>query len=308
MLAGRSCCSALRPDLLRPPDNLCSSSSSRCLRLQTRSRGLQKCNGLMPVARPRLRPSTFALLTHGTIQDLSNNQVLVAVLTASLVGQLLKPFTAAIQGKGFNWKLAISSGGMPSAHSACVTAACTSIALERGLADSLFGMSVVFAGIVMYDAQGVRRAVGKQAEVINTLMVGTDPKPSAAVSITELQLAEGLMMPSLSSSQRSSSAMSTATDEQYSGGNNQHKDELSRKGPYNRSENFIEVAKKLPSVEAGDVNLQEIGDLDGWRHIPLKESVGHTKLEVIVGGLWGIISTLALSHVTEMTFFQTLHS
>lgn len=313
MLAGRSCCSTLRADLLRPPDNLSSSSSSSsgCLRLQARNRGFRKRDGLISIARPRLRPSIFALLNHGTMQDLSNNQVLVSVVTASLVGQVLKPFTAAIQGKGFNWKLVISSGGMPSSHSACVTAACTSIALERGLADSLFGLSVVFAGIVMYDAQGVRRAVGKQAEVINTLIVGMDPIPSAAASISrqaELQSAEGLMTPSLSSSQRRSATVATATDEQHSSGNNQHNDKLSRKGSYSRPENFIEVAKKLPSVEAGDVNLQEIGELDGWQHIPLKESVGHTKLEVIVGGLWGIISTLALSHVVEMAAFQSMHS
>lgn len=254
-----------------------------------------------------IRPSISALLTHDTFQELSNNQVLLAVVTASLVGQVLKPFTAAARGKGFNWKLVISSGGMPSTHSASVTAACTSIALERGLADSLFGLSVVFAVIVMYDAQGVRRAVGKQAEVINTLIVGAGSKRSAKVSTNlnkELQTAEELMAPSLFSSQRRSSAMGTTmADEEYNGGNIQYKDNLSRKDLFSRSENFIEIAKKMPSVETGDVSLQEIGDLDGWRNIPLKESVGHTKVEVIIGGLWGIISTLALSHLSEVALF-----
>ncbi|MCO5558590.1 hypothetical protein L7F22_012175 [Adiantum nelumboides] len=229
--------------------------------------------------------------------------VLVSVLTASLVGQALKPITAAAQGKEFNWKLLIASGGMPSSHSACVTAACTSIALERGLADSLFGLSVVFAGIVLYDAQGVRRAVGKQAEVINTIVVGSDPKPgtkskqSFAINRQAgLQSVEVSMVPGSSSKQRRSSVMAPMSDEQLSSDSSTLNDLLSKGLSYQRSQNFIETAKKLPSVEAGDVNLQEIGDLDGWRHIPLKESVGHTKLEVLVGALWGIICTLALSH------------
>ena len=45
-------------------------------------------------------------------------QVLLAVVTVTAVGQVLKPFTSALRGKGFNWKLSISSGGMPSVHSA----------------------------------------------------------------------------------------------------------------------------------------------------------------------------------------------
>ena len=55
--------------------------------------------------------------------------------------------------------------------------------------------------------------------------------------------------------------------------------------------NIFDTTQKLPNV---DVDVQE---LDGWQHVPLKESVGHTKLEVIVGGLWGILCTLALSHL-----------
>lgn len=274
--------------------------------------------------RPRLRSITTAVLTQTSVEDLSNNQVLLAVVTASLVGQILKPFTSALQGKGFNWRLVVGSGGMPSTHSACVTAACTSIALERGLADSLFGLSVVFAGIVMYDAQGVRRAVGKQAEVINTVMLGSgsnlfaasNKQPSApnGQQVSELQSLQGLMTPGVSSNQkRKSSIMYSATDEQSDnpGENSQLvdiNDVVFSGGLYTRSEKFIEVAKDLPSVEAGQVNLQEIGDLDGWRHIPLKESVGHTKLEVLVGGLWGVFSTLALSYFVKAVLVETLHS
>ncbi|KAI5053999.1 hypothetical protein GOP47_0031110 [Adiantum capillus-veneris] len=83
--------------------------------------------------------------------------------------------------------------------------------------------------------------------------------------------------------------MAPMSDEQLLSENSTINDILTKGSSYQRSQKFAETAKKLPSVEAGDVNVQEIGDLDGWRHIPLKESVGHTKLEVFVGALWGII-------------------
>jgi len=45
-------------------------------------------------------------------------KVLVSATAAVLVGQLSKPLASALLGKGFNWRLALKSGGMPSTHSA----------------------------------------------------------------------------------------------------------------------------------------------------------------------------------------------
>jgi hypothetical protein len=50
--------------------------------------------------------------------------------------------------------------------------------------------------------------------------------------------------------------------------------------------------ENLPSVKEGEVIPQEFGGTDGWRHLPLKESVGHTKKEVLVGALSGILIAL----------------
>ncbi|XP_042422028.1 uncharacterized protein LOC122009799 [Zingiber officinale] len=58
---------------------------------------------------------------------------------------------------------------MPSAHSAAVTAAATLLGLDRGFSDSVFGMSVVFAALFMYDAQGARREVGIHAKILNKI-------------------------------------------------------------------------------------------------------------------------------------------
>ncbi|KAL3681150.1 hypothetical protein R1sor_024106 [Riccia sorocarpa] len=63
---------------------------------------------------------------------------------------------------------------------------------------------------------------------------------------------------------------------------------------------FYRAAEKLPSVKEGQVTLQELGDESGSRHIPLRESVGHTKLEVLVGAIWGIVTALALHSSFEL--------
>lgn len=60
---------------------------------------------------------------------------------------------------------------------------------------------------------------------------------------------------------------------------------------YIRSSKFFELAGQFPSMKGGEVDIQELGNQDGWRLLPLKESIGHTKLEVLVGAVWGIAIT-----------------
>ena len=64
----------------------------------------------------------------------------------------------------------VSTGGMPSAHSAMVTALATSIGLREGLGSPLFAVTLAFAVVVMFDAQSVRRAAGQQARLLNQLV------------------------------------------------------------------------------------------------------------------------------------------
>jgi acid phosphatase family membrane protein YuiD len=61
------------------------------------------------------------------------------------------------------------SGGMPSAHSATVMAVTTYIGLNDGFDSGLFGLAILMACIVMYDAMMVRRSSGLQGEAIVTL-------------------------------------------------------------------------------------------------------------------------------------------
>ena len=84
--------------------------------------------------------------------------------------QLFKLIYDLVTTKKFNFKRILGAGGMPSSHSAVVVALCTMIGKAYGINSAIFGLSVVFAFVVMYDAAGVRRAAGKQAKLLNKIV------------------------------------------------------------------------------------------------------------------------------------------
>ncbi len=84
--------------------------------------------------------------------------------------QLFKLIYDLVTTKQFNFKRILGAGGMPSSHSAVVTALATMIGKSQGLESPIFGLSVIFAFVVMYDAAGVRRAAGKQAKLLNKIV------------------------------------------------------------------------------------------------------------------------------------------
>lgn len=64
----------------------------------------------------------------------------------------------------------MGAGGMPSSHSAVVVSLATLIGKKIGIDSPIFALSSLFAFITMYDAAGVRRAVGKQAHILNEVV------------------------------------------------------------------------------------------------------------------------------------------
>lgn len=103
--------------------------------------------------------------------DLVFNIPLLSALIAIFFAQFVKVPIQFIATREWNWSLITSTGGMPSSHSAAVTALSTSVALEHGVSSSLFAISAVFAIITMFDATGVRRHAGEQATVLNQLVL-----------------------------------------------------------------------------------------------------------------------------------------
>ena len=107
------------------------------------------------------------------MQDFSTvfqNQVLLAALIACFTAQGLKVVIELIRNRKINFRFLVTTGGMPSAHSALVGGLATAVGLTSGWSSPDFAIACLFAVIVMYDAAGVRQAAGKQARILNKLL------------------------------------------------------------------------------------------------------------------------------------------
>jgi uncharacterized protein len=102
--------------------------------------------------------------------DILSNQVLLIAILACLVAQGLKLVIELIRNRKINLRYLVTTGGMPSAHSALVGALATGVGLTKGWSSAEFAIASLFAVIVMYDAAGVRQAAGKQAKILNQLI------------------------------------------------------------------------------------------------------------------------------------------
>lgn len=70
----------------------------------------------------------------------------------------------------WDWASFFAAGGMPSSHSALVTSAALAAGLYHGFDSAIFALAVAIAMVVVYDATGVRRQAGMQAQKINVLV------------------------------------------------------------------------------------------------------------------------------------------
>ena len=98
-----------------------------------------------------------------------DNVPLLVALFGILFAQFVKIPIHFLLTKELDWSLMTSTGGMPSSHSAAVTALTTAVAFEHGLDSSIFAVSAIFAVIVMFDATGIRYQAGQQAVIINQM-------------------------------------------------------------------------------------------------------------------------------------------
>ncbi|MGF1480457.1 MAG: divergent PAP2 family protein [Cyanophyceae cyanobacterium] len=102
--------------------------------------------------------------------DILNNQVLLVAVFACGLAQLLKAVIELIRNGKVTLGYLVTTGGMPSAHSALVGALATGVGLTMGWSSPDFAIACLFAVIVMYDAAGVRQAAGKQARLLNQII------------------------------------------------------------------------------------------------------------------------------------------
>lgn len=117
-----------------------------------------------------------------------SNQVLWCAVAAWFIAQAIKIPTYWLVEKKWDLSRFFGSGGMPSSHTAFVVSLAIMTGWLAGFDKPEFAVAVVLACIVMYDASGVRRETGLQAEVINDIIqkVFVDGKPITDVELKEL--------------------------------------------------------------------------------------------------------------------------
>ena len=104
------------------------------------------------------------------LEQLLVNDALMASALAWALAQVSKLLIYLLREGKLNVRYLTTAGGMPSSHSALVTALATRIGMDDGVGSGLFAVAVVFAGVVLYDAAGVRRAVSHQARILNQIL------------------------------------------------------------------------------------------------------------------------------------------
>ena len=101
--------------------------------------------------------------------EILQNKALIAGLIAWATAQVIKLPIDYLRTHKWNWALLLTTGGMPSSHSALVTATTLAIGLYYGFDNPTFGLGVVITMVVTYDAAGVRQQAGIHAQRINML-------------------------------------------------------------------------------------------------------------------------------------------
>ena len=105
------------------------------------------------------------------MEQLMTNYPLMSAVLAWFVAQVIKTAIDAYFNKGINWERMTGSGGMPSSHSSTVVSLAIATGISYGVDSTLFAIALIFAIVVMYDATGVRRETGKQAVILNRLLL-----------------------------------------------------------------------------------------------------------------------------------------
>ena len=140
---------------------------------------------------------------HFFMEQLLSNYPLMTAVLSWFVAQVLKTAIDAYFNKGINWERMTGSGGMPSSHSSTVVSLAVAIGVSYGVDSTLFALALIFAIVVMYDATGVRRETGKQAVILDRLLLDNpfswtgeefDKKLKEYVGHTPLQVLMGAIL------------------------------------------------------------------------------------------------------------------
>jgi len=107
---------------------------------------------------------------NNSVFDIFQSKVFISTLLGWITAQSIKIIINSVKEKRFNFRWVVGTGGMPSAHSSGVMSLATAVGIQEGFSSAIFIVALVFAVVIAFDAQGVRRATGQQAEILNKIM------------------------------------------------------------------------------------------------------------------------------------------
>lgn len=105
----------------------------------------------------------------GFFPDMFTNKIVLSVIVAYTVASLIKVFFNYLMTEKLDPRIFFSTGGMPSTHTASVTAMTSAIYFIEGVSN-LFVVAFIVSIVIITDAVGIRRAAGKQAQVLNAII------------------------------------------------------------------------------------------------------------------------------------------
>ncbi|HDN85218.1 MAG TPA: divergent PAP2 family protein [Candidatus Aerophobetes bacterium] len=101
---------------------------------------------------------------------LLNSKLLWSVASAWILTQALKIVVTYLKEKKIKWRRFIEPGGMPSSHAAMVIALLTGVQIKEGISSTIFVVTLIFSLAIIYEAIGVRKEVGQQAQILNYMI------------------------------------------------------------------------------------------------------------------------------------------
>lgn len=129
------------------------------------------------------------------------HKIILLCFFSGLLAQLIKVALGYSKEKRINIRHIVEPGGMPSSHSSAASTLTISIGLTSGFNSPLFAITFFFSIIVMYEATGLRRAAGRQAEMLNKLIdkiyrkeTSTDMKLRELLGHTPTEVLLGALM------------------------------------------------------------------------------------------------------------------
>ncbi len=130
-----------------------------------------------------------------------NNEIFFIAFVSWFIAQIIKVALTVIKDKKLDFSRLIGSGGFPSSHTSFVMGMSTAVGLKLGFDSVYYAIAFTMSLVVMYDASGVRRAVGRQAEIINTMIEDlyehkqiTDDKLKELIGHTPFEVLAGAIL------------------------------------------------------------------------------------------------------------------